>query len=183
MPKCRVTRHSVTQPTNESYRLIPLTRNQNAIVDKEDFEWLSQWNWCAKWSERPKTFYATRGIRPPENGRRGTHQHVIKMHREILQCAPGEQTDHINGNGLDNRRANLRKCSIAQNNLNRPGNDVSVSGYKGVCKSNRPGRRKRWLARINEKFIGMFNTPEEAARAYDEAAKKLHGEFAFLNFK
>lgn len=88
-------------------------------------------------------------------------------------------SDHINGNKLDNRRCNLRICTPHQNNLNRP----NVTGkYKGVywCK-----RLKKWMAQImigeRNKYVGSFPNEEEAAFAYNEAAKKYHGEFARLN--
>jgi len=173
MPKRRVRRHSVVQPLNESYRLIPLTQGQNAIVDADDFEWLSQWNWCASWNDHTKSFYVKR--------RQG--KHLIRMHRAILDCEDSLQCDHVNGDTLDHRRANIRECTNAQNNQNKGPSRHNTSGFKGVCWE---ARRSKWMARIHingkEKFIGYFDSPEEGARAYDERAKKLHGRFARLNF-
>ena len=169
--KRRVKRHEVVQPLDTSYRLISLTQGQNAIVDTADFEWLNQWNWIAVWSEDSKTFYAARST--PS----------IKMHREILGCSSKEQGDHKNGNGLDNRRENLRKCSRSQNAKNRKMNRNNAYGFKGISFYKKIGK---WGAHIrtNTKFIhlGCFPSAKEAAYAYDVAAKIHHGEFARLNF-
>ncbi len=175
----RVRRHEVIQPPDKSYRLIPLTQGQNAIVDAEDFEWLSHWNWCAGWDGASKTFYAQRGIR-----KKGKTK-IIKMHREILQCRHGEFCDHANHNGLDNRKANLRKCTNAENARNARPKKSNRTGFKGVLIAARCKFRKYTADITFERqrhLLGYFRSAEEAAHAYDEAAKKFHGRFAFLNF-
>jgi hypothetical protein len=102
------------------------------------------------------------------------------MHEEILKCA---LVDHRNRNGLDNQRHNLRVATHTQNRVNSGPRSDNRSGFKGVsfCKA-----RNKWQAGLNSKrkykFLGYFVSPEEAARAYDAAAKSLWGEFAFLNF-
>ena len=154
---------------------IPLTRGKYAIVDDKDYEWLGQWRWYCDQDERMG--YAVRGA--TVNGKRTT----LQMHRVILNLKKGEITDHINGNGLDNRRCNLRKCTPSQNMWNRRKPKNNTSGYIGVDWHKRD---KKWQARIcrdrKQKHLGCFDDIEEAARAYDRAALELHGEFALLNF-
>ena len=173
MPKRRVFRHEVVQPLDKPYRFIPLTQGQNAIVDVSDFASLSEFNWHADWSEKAKTFYARRNVYV------GGKNNPMRMH----QCITGaKETDHINGNGLDNRKENLRACTRTQNNCNRKAQSKNTSGYKGVY---RTANRKRWRVWIGvngaSKYIGTFDTPEQAAKAYDDAAKEMHGDFAKFN--
>lgn len=154
---------------------IPLTQGYFATVDDEDFEYLSQWSWYVV--KKSRNFYAVRGVL--SKGKRKT----IFMHREIMECDPNEIIDHINQNGLDNRKSNLRKCNKSQNSMNTKKRETSK--YKGVYKDKGPGRIKRYKAHIhvNKKRIclGIFLTAEEAAIAYNDAALKYHGEFACLN--
>ena len=167
MQKRRVHRHEVIQPLDDSYRLIPLTQDQNAIVDAADFEFLNQWNWYAHWNKFTKTFYPTRSV-----GR-----NTVTMHWEIFDC----QCDHANKNTLDNRRKNLRKCTVSENSYNRK-KRCNSDGYVGV--SWRPKERK-WVARItvNKKviYLGYFKKAKDAAMARDRAALIHHKEFAHLN--
>jgi hypothetical protein len=172
MPKYRVRRHEVTQPQDKSIRLIPLTQNFNAIVDAADYDWLNQWNWCVKWSV--DRFYVCR---------RGEDGKIIKMHRFILGVKKGEYVDHRSGDPLDNRRANIRKCTLSENNCNRAMSRKNTSGFTGVWFEK---RRNKWIAEIchshgKKVYLGQFDSPEEAAKAHDEAAKQLHGEFACIN--
>jgi hypothetical protein len=96
------------------------------------------------------------------------------MHRQIMGAKEGQEIDHINGNGLDNRRENLRIVTRSQNLANRPAFKSSKSGYKGVRK-NKNGTGKM--------IYGLqFDAPEEAARAYDRCALMFFGEHAQLNF-
>jgi len=164
-------RQSVIQPLNKSYRFIPLTRNKNAIVDVEDFEWLSQWNWHARLTRNSNTFYAAR----TDWGQK------IFMHREVLGCKT--EVDHKNGDALDNRKQNLRKSTHAQNmcNVGTPSNNTS--GFKGVSWGRRENKWRSYITlHGKQKHLGFFPNKEDAAHAYDEAAKILHGEFARLNY-
>ncbi len=98
------------------------------------------------------------------------------MHRLIMDCPDGMDVDHINGDGLDNRRENLRIVTRSQNLRNRKTFKNSKSGFKGVIFNPVNGK---WKAIIN---LGTFDTSEEAAKAYDEAIKKLFGPLAKPNF-
>lgn len=147
------------------------------LVDDADFDSLNKWKWSL--SGRASSKYARRGMT-----RRKEHiTKTILMHREILKPPKGFFTDHINGNKLDNRRCNLRICTIAENIRNRKINlKVNTSGYKGICWNK---ISKKWQAGIkfSNKYIylGLFNNKEEGALAYNQAAIKYHGKFATLN--
>lgn len=152
---------------------IQLTRGLVALIDDEDYELVSQYNWHARRGNN--TFYAT--------VKNSIHIH---MHRLILGLDKNDlEVDHIDGNGLNNQRSNLRKATSTQNKVNRPKVHIgSSSQYKGVCWDK---NRNKWQANITVdyklKYLGRFNSEEEAARAYDKAASELHGEYSILNFK
>jgi hypothetical protein len=154
---------------------IPLTKGKFTIVDDEDYKWLSQWKWCArKDNKTSELFYAART--DWSSGK----PIAVFMHSEIF----GPACDHKNRNSLDNRRQNLRTASKTQQNCNQRLRKDNTSGFKGVGQSiSHPGV---WVAKIqiNRKtlHLGYYKTKEEAARAYDHAASKYHGEFAYLNF-
>ena len=156
---------------------IPLTQGKIALVDAADAEWLSGFRWCAQ--KAPNTYYAKRHMRMV-----GGKVEQIYMHREILAAPRGVMVDHENGNGLDNRRGNIRLCSTGQNQHNRAANRGGMaSRFKGVTWHNRLGK---WIARVSagghRRHLGVFGDEIEAAKAYDDAARVLHGEFARLNF-
>lgn len=159
-------------------KYIELTQNKKAIVDDEDFEYLNQWKWHIKNNGRKKVYYAVRGIWDNERN----NNRFVRMHREILKASKDLEIDHINGNGLDNRRCNLRICNGTQNKGNIKMWENNTSGYKGVGYMK---KLKKWRARIhfeNKEFhLGLFETPQDAARAYNQAALKYFGEFALLN--
>jgi hypothetical protein len=155
-----------------------LTQGKYAIVDPEDYERLNLHKWYA--AKDAHTSYAQRSIR-----RKNANQTTFLMHRQIIKAADDMFVDHINHNGLDNRKANLRLASIAQNNRHRRITKKinSHSKYRGVtwCR-----KKKCWLAQIKinrkTKHIGYFHNELQAAKAYDNAAKKYHKEFAVPNF-
>jgi len=171
-------RHPVTQPLDQSIRLIPLTQHQNAIVDAADFDWLSRFNWYAAYGRgakeiRSESYYAVRN----------QDRKMVWMHLEILGCNSDEEGDHRNNDTLDNRRDNLRKCSHLQNMHNARIRRDNTSGFKGVASDRTSGK---FVAQIRHEGrrvkLGYFKSASDAARAYDEAALRLFGDFARLNF-
>jgi len=167
---------NVTLP-DPSYRMIPLTKGQWAIVSVEDYDSLIQYSWQSCWNRWTKSYYAQR------NGKMvsGKREPTVQMHRQILGLIPhdGKQVDHINRNTLDNRRENLRLATSAQNQHNSPKKRINTSGYKGVYFHSVTGL---WHSRIVVQgkiiYLGYFRKKEDAAEAYRLAAIKYHGDFA-----
>lgn len=155
-------------------RMIVLTKGQATIVDAADFKWLSSFNWCARWSQSTKSYYAHRQYpRDAEKKQKG-----CPMHRFILGLVPGDGFigDHINRNTLDNRRSNLRIVTPTQSIANRRVSCVNKSGFTGVSRSE---YGKPWKAIIvvrgKSKWLGTHATAELAAEAYAAAVKLYHG--------
>ena len=158
------------------YCKIPLTQGKFAKVDPEDYIWLSQFRWHCKINKN--SIYAVRTIATNGKPKR------IYMHRMIMNTPDNLLCDHSNHNGLDNRKFNLRNCTSRQNNANSRSAASSSSKYKGVSWSK---ARKKWAAYIKKDsrqyFLGHFKSESTAAKAYDNAAKKFFGKFAYLNFE
>ncbi len=162
---------------------IKLTQGKIALIDDEDYELFSQDKWCVSKSEN--VYYAVRVITIEGQ------QKTILIHREIAarilrrSLRKNEEIHHINGDGLDNRRCNLKVVSRSQHMMSsKKRNGQYTSKYKGVswCK-----RDKKWITqiRLNGKLmhIGYFKNELDAAKAYDKTAKELFGEFVKLNFE
>jgi hypothetical protein len=156
---------------------IKLTQGKVAIVDDEDFEYLNQFKWYVKKDDKNGKFYAEREIRL--NGKRKKNS----MHRVIVNNNDSKMhTDHCNGDTLDNRRLNLRICTASENAMNQSKNINNTSGYKGVSWDR---TKNKWIVKIiankTRHHVGYFLNKIEAAKAYNDAAIKFHGEFANLN--
>lgn len=162
-------------PTSEAHKpsisntekTIKTKQGREILVDEEDFENLNQYKWYGViYPSRYLPKYSTQS-----------------MHRMLMGNPEGMQVDHINGDGFDNRKANLRICTRSENLYNQK-KYKGQSSYKGVSWF-KP--TKKWRANINFKkkyiLLGYFNTELAAAMVYDMAAVDLHGEFARLNFK
>lgn len=154
---------------------IPLTQGKVAIVDNDVYEWASQWKWYAQ--KHRNTYYVRRGVW--QTGKVLS----VNLHREIMNAPKGVQVDHINGDGLDNRRSNLRLATNTENSCNQSKQSNNTSGFKGVYWHKVV---KKWQVCIRKNYhliyIGYYNTPEEAALAYDKAALEHFGEFAKTNY-
>ena len=154
---------------------IILTKGYVALVDDCDYEKVAIHSWYAATTtyraDGTPRIYAAKGTNP------------CYMHRFILQAAKLTMVDHIDGNTLNNQRANLRLCTNAENSRNSKGTKGTTSKYKGVH-FRRAGQD--WLAQItcNYKniYIGIYKTEVLAAKAYDQKAKELFGAFARCNF-
>lgn len=154
-------------------KIIPLTQGKVTFVDDEDYEFLLNFgSWFTLFDGR--RHYAMRD-----------NPHML-MHRVIMErIKPGfkNQVDHIDGNGHNNWRLNLRTATNSQNQANRGPNNNNISGYKGVS---REQRNQKWKTQIMyqgiKSHLGYFNTPEKAARAYDFAAWSLWKDYSRLNF-
>jgi hypothetical protein len=152
-------------------KYIELSQGMRVMVDNEDYKELNKYNWYAV--KGLNTFYARRSL-PTATGGKGS----VRMHRIIMQTPEDMDTDHIDGNGLNNQKENLRLCTRSENLMNQRRNRNNTSGYKGV---NWNKRDKKWMSQIKVEgkqiHLGYFSGKEEAYKAYCEASKKYHGEF------
>ena len=157
-------------PPGPGIRVIPLTKGKHAYVDEEDYDRLMKHKWtafytCGKW-------YAGRN----------DHGKCVLMHREIMKPPKGKVVHHVDGNGLNNWKSNLRVCTHSQNNIHRRPSGAS-SRFKCVY---RDEQRNLWRSvpvyQGRQVYNGRYESEVDAARASDFKNVQLHGEFAYLNF-
>lgn len=145
---------------------IQLTQEKITIVDDEDFDFLSQWKW----------FYTCHGYAVRQNKIPGKGQRLLFMHRVILNTPNGMESDHINGDKLDNRRCNLRICTKSENMHNTGIRKTNTSGFKGVSFA-----YGKWKAQIRidgkKIYLGLFKTPEMASAVHDRISRNIYGVF------
>lgn len=158
-----------TNTRDECVHILPLTSGYVAVVDEDDYEELSRWKWSATGGKRT---YAYR----QDNGK------MVRMHRYLLKPPSNMDVDHIDGDGLNNRRSNLRIATRSQNNQNQRAIRGGTSIFKGVSLHR---ETLRWRTHIcvngRSTHIGYFASEVEAALAYNVAAERHFGEFAKLN--
>lgn len=164
---------------------INLTQGMIALVDDEDFDFLNQWKWHAKVNGKKRNgFYAVRSF----HFRKSSGEHTCRtvfMHRVLMGVDDKSyreiEVDHIDHNGLNNTKINLRKSSRSQNCINRRKNNIKK--YRGVTKL-LSGNFQATI-KINQKSLslGAFKNIDDAAKAYDSKAKELFGQFAILNLE
>ena len=157
-------------------RKIPLSKGGKykgtffALVDDEDFEKVNVFNWSVM--KNDNTYYAMRVLKGK----------AILMHRMVINTPSKMQTDHIDGDGLNNQKKNLRICTVAENSRNRRLSGKNTSGFRGVAWIKKD---KRWRAMIKfdnkSIWLGQFTNKIEAAEAYNKAREKYYGDFAKLN--
>jgi hypothetical protein len=176
MPPGLATLHPVFRPSlGDDMKYIKLTQGKRAMVDDEDFERINQFKWHTA-KQRTSNLYARREY--ASDGKR-MHQY---MHCFIMPLFIGMEVDHIDGDGLNNQKNNLRACTRKENSHNMKVHSNNMTGYKGVCKYK---KWNLWSAMIHSNgknyYLGCFKNPLDAARAYNDAAIKHHGKFAWLN--
>lgn len=151
-------------------KMIPLGKGKFATIDDEDYERINKHTWHLT---NQKKDYAARWEK----------KKAIFMHREILGISHGTVTDHIDGNGLNNQKSNLRPCNYSQNNMNARKRYGCISKYKGVSWDN---KKRKWRVRIGfyrkRIRVGNYKNEIEAAIAYDRQAFNIFGVFAHTNF-
>ena len=145
---------------------------RTALVDDADLELVSRYRWSYWEQLRPGC--KVHGPYALASFRRGGRVVTIRMHNLVTGR---KYVDHANGDGLDNRRQNLRPATHGQNQANTGKRPGTTSRFIGVC-----WRHGKWVAKIKNRYLGRFTDEAEAARARDRAATEMYGEFARLNF-
>lgn len=165
---------------------IPLSQGKVALIDDEDRAIIEDHIWhaaCPRKGVRTEDiYYAATNIKKPDGKKT-----ILRMHRLLIDSPPGMEIDHINGDGLDNRRENLRVCTPSQNQGSRRLQSGCASEFKGVVRNK---KAKKWQVGLqfqldgikHYRYLGCFENEIDAATAYDKAARKHYGDYALLNF-
>lgn len=159
---------------------IPLTQGKFAIVDEDDYEWLSQYKWYAYKDKKSKTYYARRNI---WTGKK--KQTAIQMHRMVMGCSPkdGKTVDHINFDGLDNRKVNLQAVPRQINIHRRLRQKNNHTGYIGIQWKKKKKWWEAWVTLDKKKtYCGHSKDPREAAGKRDKVVAEYYEKNAILNF-
>lgn len=163
---------------------IPINKNKFVLIDPQDFSLITHKKEINPYQKRSVYIWRIKVVRGKEYAiasmKINERWIEIKMHRFILGVTDRNlEVDHIDGNGLNNQRINLRVCTHQQNCFNKK-HSPSRSGFRGVKQVG-----SRWMAYITidgkQKYLGMFPTAPQAARAYNQSAIQIFGEFACLN--
>ena len=161
---------------------IPVTNREEkelyAMVDDEDFERLERCRWYLSMGR-----YAVTTFKSPRKNGESCSIH-LRMHRLIMNTPRELDVDHINGNGLDNRKVNLRNCTMSQNKMNSRAKLVGkTSIYKGVYFDKEVNKFRAYIGLAGKNtYVGISKSQIVAAKMYDEAAIRYFGEFARPNF-
>ena len=151
-------------------KIIQSTNGSEIIVDDCDFDCFAKFSWRINHYR-----YAVRQVGSK------SQRKCIFLHSQILKPSRGMRVDHRGRNPLNNRRSNLRECTASQNLANRP-KPIGMTGFKGVCWSK---KARKWMAKITVNYrgiyLGIYSEPRDAVLAYNAAAIKHFGEFAFVN--
>lgn len=150
-------------------KTIQLSSGELVTVDDHWFPILNRFPW-----HKSVKGYAQRSLVPGKS---------IMMHQVIAMTPTGMQTDHVNGDKLDNQESNLRICTNAENSRARTRSALPKSGFIGVVPKPNGKFEAKIMADYKAKYLGVFDRAEDAAKAYDQAARELHGEFAKQNFQ
>lgn len=149
---------------------VPLTQGYEATIDAADLRLVEGYNWYAE--ARRHSVYARR------DDQDGQSRIRVYLHRKICGCPDGLQVDHIDGDGLNNRRNNLRAVTAEQNARNQRVKPKNKSGFKGVSWSKRDAKWRAFIRASGMHLgLGSYDTPEAAHAAYCKASAELHGEF------
>lgn|SRR3990167_2249296 len=161
------------------YKLIPLTHDQFAKVDPEDYGRLTKFRWNAFWNNKRRYYRAIRHCYDKNTGKWKN----VYMSREVMGSPKDLVIDHVNHDTLDNRKSNLRPCRPKDNLRNKKRHKDNTSGFTGVCRAAHGS--KSWEAKIGVSgksiYLGSFRYKAQAAIAYNEAAIRYFGEFSCLN--